>query len=116
MQRGQLAFRGNYDHRLNRLVTPDAIHESVRVVWRNGTVAVWREDAAAWTADRIYLLSDTGFRKRATASDPHVIVINEGEEWRIHPLYAGGCGCAPYPLKGISRERLLAADFSHYGD
>lgn len=120
MRRGEATLKGQYDHRNNKLITPAAIHESVRIVWRNGKLAVWREDTTAWTADRIFLIEGVSFRPRANAREPHLLILPaevEGStetEWIVQPLYAGGCGCLPYPLKGIPRERLLSPDFSHH--
>lgn len=107
--------KGRYDIRKAKLITPTAIHESVRVVWSNGRLAVWREDHSAWTADRIFLLDDVTFYKRRVATVPHLIQVGT-ETWQVIPLYAGGCGCTPYPLKGISYTQLIEDGFSHVGE
>lgn len=108
-------MRGRADFRKAKIVTPDATYDEHRFIYQNGRIAVWSSDESTWTADRILLLEGATFAKRSRASDPHIITLSDGTEWQVTPQYAGGCGCAPYPLKGISYTQLLDPDFSHIG-
>lgn len=76
-----------------------------RFVYHSGRAAVWIEDRATHTANRVLFAPEASVTKPRTGRLPYTVTTPEGD-WEVKQEHGGGCGCRS-PLKNIPLSKLL---------